>query len=116
MKTKILKQLRKKAKEEVYLTHYYSEDRKLSIILEKRDAPFGLTTYFYNKELDMFCTNTIVVYKSVEEALPDLARARRKYILEILHTEYRTLSKGQQKREEIERLKHQDYQKFLQQF
>ena len=64
----------------------------------------------------MFCINTIVNYKSIEEALPDLAKARRKYILEILHTKYRTLSKGQQKREEIERLKHQDYQKYLQQF
>jgi hypothetical protein len=64
----------------------------------------------------MFCTNTIVAYKSVKDALPDLASARRKYILEILHTEYRTYSKGRQKREEMERLKHQDYQKYLQQF
>ena len=39
-----------------------------------------------------------------------------KYILEILHTEYRTYSKGRQKREEMERLKQQDYQKYLQQF
>lgn len=116
MKTKLLKRLRKIAKEEVYLTHYYSENGKLSIILKRHDAPFGLTTYFYNREIDMFCTNTIVAYKSVEEALPDLARARRKYILEILHTEYRSCSKGKQKREEIERLKHQDYQKYLQQF
>lgn len=116
MKNKLLKQLRKKAKEEVYLTHYYSEDGKLSIILKKHDAPFGLTTYFYNKEIDMFCTNIIVNYKSVEEALPDLQKARRKYILEILHTEYRSCSRGKQKREEIERLKQQDYQKYLQQF
>lgn len=116
MKNKLLKQLRKKVKEEVYLTHYYSEDGKLSIILKKCDAPFGLTTYFYNREIDMFCTNTIVAYKSVEEALPDLQKARRKYILEILHTEYRSCSKGQQKRQEIERLKQQDYQKYLQQF
>lgn len=116
MKVKLLKKFRKQAKEEVYLTHYYSENGKISIILKKHDAPFGLTTYFYNREIDMFCTNTIVAYKSVEEALPDLARARRKYILEILHTEYRTYSKGQQKRQEIERLKHQDYQKYLQQF
>ena len=116
MKVKLIKKLRKKAKEEVYLTHYYSEDGKLSIILKKHDAPFGLTTYFYNKDIDMFCTNIIVNYNSVIEALPDLQKARHKYILEILHTEYRTLSKGQQKREEIERLKHQDYQKYLQQF
>ena len=116
MKVKLIKNLRKKAKEEVYFTHYYSENEKLSIILKKHDAPFGLTTYFYNKDIDMFCTNTIVNYKSIEDALPDLQKARRKYILEILHTEYRTLSKGQQKREEIEILKSQDYQKYLQQF
>jgi hypothetical protein len=116
MKIKLIKKLRKKAKEEVYLTHYYSENGKLSIILKKHDAPFGLTTYFYNKDIDMFCTNTIVDYKSVEEALPYLQKARREYILEILHTEYRTLSKGQQKRKEIERLKQEDYQKYLQQF
>lgn len=116
MKVKLIKKLRKKAKEEVYLTQYYSENGKLSIILKKHDAPFGLTTYFYNKDIDMFCTNAIVNYKSIEEALPDLQKARRKYILEILHTEYRTLTKGQQKREEIERLKKEDYQKYLQQF
>lgn len=116
MKVKLIKKLRKKAKEEVYLTQYYSENEKLSIILKKHDAPFGLTTYFYNGDIDMFCTNAIVNYKSVEEALPDLQKARRKYILEILHTEYRTLTKGQQKREEIERLKQEDYQKYLQQF
>ena len=116
MKVKLLKKFRKQAKEEVYLTHYYSEDGKLSIILKKHDAPFGLTTYFYNKDIDMFCTNTIVDYNSVEEALPYLQKARREYILEILHTEYRTLSKGQQKRKEIERLKQEDYQKYLQQF
>ena len=116
MKTKLLKRLRKEAKENVYLTHYYSVDRKISIILKKHDAPFGLTTYFYNKNIDMFCTNTIVNYNTAIEALPDLASARRKYILEILHSEYRTLSKGQQKRQEIERLKQENYQKYLQQF
>lgn len=116
MKVKLLKKLRKIAKEEVYLTHYYSESGKISIILKKHDAPFGLTTYFYNKEIDMFCTTTIVNYNSVIAALDDLAMARRKYILEILHTEYRSCSKGKQKREEIERLKQQDYQKYLQQF
>lgn len=116
MKNKLLKQLRKKAKEEVYLTHYYSENGKISIILKKHDAPFELTTYFYNKDIDMFCTNTIVNYNTAIEALPDLANARRKYILEILHTEYRTLSKGQQKRGETEKLKHQDYEKYLHMF
>ena len=66
MKVKLLKKFRKQAKEEVYLTHYYSEDGKISIILKKHDAPFGLTTYFYNREIDMFCTNPIVAYKSVK--------------------------------------------------
>lgn len=116
MKVKLLKKLRKKAKEEIYLTHYYSEDGKISIILKKHDAPFGLTTYFYNKEIDMFCTDTIVTYNSVIEALPDLARARRYYILNVLHSDYRPYSKGQEKRNEIERLKQEDYQKYLQQF
>ena len=50
MKVKLLKKFRKQAKEEVYLTHYYSEDGKISIILKKHDAPFGLTTYFYNRD------------------------------------------------------------------
>ena len=111
MKNKLLKQLRKKAKEEVYLTHYYSEDGKLSIILKRYDA-----RYFYNKDIDMFCTNIIVDYNSIEEALPYLQKSRRKYILDILHSEYRTMSKGRQKREEAERLRQQDYQKYLQQF
>lgn len=116
MKTKLLKQLRKKAKEEVYLTQYYSENKKLSIILKKHNTQFGLKTYFYNKDLDMFCTNAIVNYNSVEEALPDLARARRYYILNVLHSDYRTFSKGDQKRKETEILKQIDYQKYLRQF
>lgn len=116
MKSKLLKQLRKEAKEFVYLSHYYSENGMLSIIYEQVDEPFGLTTTFYNKEIDMFCTDTIISYKTIEEALPDLARARRRFILDILHTEYRTLSKGQEKRNEIERLKQQDYEKYLHKF
>lgn len=116
MKVKILKKLRKEAKENVYLSHYYLEDGMLSIIYKQNDAPFGLTTTFYNKEIDTFCMNTIVSYKTIEEALPDLQKARRRFILDVLHTEYRTLSKGQQKREEIKRLKQENYQKFLQQF
>ena len=117
MKNKLLKQLRKEAKEFVHLTNRYSENGMISIIYKQiDDAPFGLTTNFYNKELDMFCTDTIMSYKTIEEALPYLARARRCFILDVLHAEYRTLSKGQQKREEIERLKQQDYEKYLQQF
>ena len=116
MKTKLLKQLRKEAKEFVYLSHYYSEDGMLSIIYKQEDAPFGLTATFYNKEMDMFCTDKIISYKTIEEVLPDLARARRRFILDVLHTEYRTFSKGQQKREEIKRLKQQNYEKYLQQF
>lgn len=116
MKTKLLKQLRKEAKEEVYLSPSYLEDGKLCIINKIEDAPFGLTTTFYNNEMDIFCTDTIVDYNSVIEALPDLARARRCYILNVLHSYYRTYSKGQEKRNEMERLKRQDYQKYLQKF
>ena len=118
MKTKLLARLRKEAKEFVYLSHYYSEDGMLSIIYKQvdDDTPFGLTTIFYNKELDMFCTDTSISYKTIEEALPDLQKARRRFILDVLHSEYRTYSKGQQKREEIKRLKQQNYEKYLQQF
>ena len=116
MKTKPLTRLRKEAKEYVYLSHYYSENGMLSIIYKQIEAPFGLTATFYNKEIDMFCTDTIISYKTIEEALPDLARARRRFILDVLHTEYRTFSKGDQKREEIKRLKQQDYEKYLQKF
>lgn len=116
MKTKLLKKLRKEAKENIYLSPSYSEDGKLCIIHKIHDAPFGLVTTFYNHELDIFCNDIIFHYNSVIEALPDLASARRKYILEILHSEYRTLSKGQQKRQEIERLKQENYQKYLQLF
>lgn len=116
MKTKLLTRLRKEAKEFVYLSHYYSEDDMLSIIYKQVDAPFGLTATFYNKEIDMFCTDTIISYKTIKEALPDLQKARRRFILDVLHNEYRTYSKGQQKREEIKRLKQQDYEKYLQQF
>lgn len=111
MKNKLLKQLRKKVKEEVYLTHYYSEDGKLSIILKRYDA-----IYFYNKDIDMFCTNRIVNYNSIEEALPYLQKARRCFILNVLHSDYRTYSKGQEKRNEIKRLKREDYEKYLHKF
>lgn len=116
MKVKLLKKLRKEAKEKIYLSPSYSEDDKLCIIYKMPDASFGLTTTFYNNEMDIFCTDTIVNYNSVIEALPDLARARRYYILNVLHSDYRTYSKGQEKRNEMERLKQQDYQKYLKQF
>lgn len=116
MKVKLLKKLRKKAKEEIYLSPSYSEDGKLCIIHKIHDAPFGLVTTFYDHELDIFCDDTIFHYNSVIEALPDLARARRYYILNILHSDYRQYSKGQEKRNEIERLKQENYQKYLQQF
>ena len=116
MKTKILKKLRKEAKERIYLSQYYSGPGHITIVYKEITAPFGLTTYFYNREIDMFCTGTIISYKTIEEALPDLQKARRRFILDVLHTEYRTYSKGQQKREEIKRLKQQNYEKYLQQF
>ena len=118
MKTKLLKKLRKEAKEEVYLTQslYRSEPGKITIIHKVIDEPFGLTIVFYDPVLDMFRQGEVARYNTVEEALPDLAKARRYYILNILHTEYRTFSKGYQKRKETERLKREDYQKYLQQF
>ena len=118
MKTKILKKLRKEAKEEVYLTQslYRSEPGKITIIHKVIDTPFGLTTYFYDPDLDIFEQDVVVHYNTIGEALLDLKKARRNYILSILHTEHRTFSKGDQKRKEIERLKQQEYQKYLQQF
>ena len=110
MKIKILKKLRKEAKERIYLSQYYSGPGHITIVYKEITAPFGLTRSFYNPEFDIFEQNT------VEEALPDLARARHYYILNILHTEYRTFSKGDQKRKESERLKQENYQKYLQQF
>ena len=116
MKNKLLKQLRKKAKEEVYLTNYYSEPGQITIVYKVIDASFVLTSYFYNPELGIFEQDSVAHYNTVEDALPDLKRARYYYILNILHTEYRTFSKGDQKRKKAERLKQQDYQKYLQQF
>lgn len=116
MKVKLLKRLRKEAKEEIYLSPSYSEEGKLCIIHEIPDAPFGSTILFYDNEMDIFCTDTIFNYNSVIEALPDLARARRYYILNVLHSDYRSCSKGQEKRNEIEKLKRENYQKYLQQF
>ena len=118
MKTKLLTRLRKEAKEEVYLTQslYCSGPGKITIIHKIIDAPFGLTIAFYDPVIDMFGQDEVARYNTVEEALPDLAKARRYYILNVLHSEYRKFSKGKQKRQEIERLKQQDYQKYLQQF
>ena len=118
MKNKLLKQLRKEAKKNVYLSQslYCSGPDKIIIIYKTIDAPFGLTTYFYNPVLDMFEQDEVAYYNTVEEALPDLAKARRYYILNVLHSEHRTFSKGDQKRKEIEILKQQEYQKYLQQF
>lgn len=116
MKTKILKKLRKEAKERIYLSQYYSGPGHITIVYKEITAPFGLTRSFYNPEFDIFEQNTSVHYTTVEEALPDLARARRYYILNILHTEHRTFSKGDQKKKEAEILEQQNYQKYLQQF
>lgn len=116
MKTKLLKKLRKEAKEYIYLSQYYSGPGQITIVHKVDNASFGLTRSFYNPCLDIFEQNVSAHYNTVEEALPDLKRARYYYILNILHSEYRKLSRGEQKRREIERLKQQDYQKYLQQF
>lgn len=117
MKTKLLTRLRKEAKEYVYLSPSYTEDGKICIIHEIHDDDsLVLTISFYNPELDIFEQDEVAHYNTVLEALPDLKRARYYYILNILHTEYRTYSKGQQKMEEIKRLKQQNYKKYLQQF
>lgn len=121
MKNKLLKQLRKEAKEDVYLSQalYNSGPGQITIVHNTIDIDvpsYGLTTYFYNPECDIFEQDPVVNYNTVEEALPDLQKARRRYILDVLHCDYRTFSKGDQKRKEIERLKQQEYQKYLQQF
>lgn len=121
MKTKLLKRLRAEAKEDVYLSQsqYRSGLGPITIIYNTIDAEvpaFGLTTYFYNPNLDIFEQDMVKQYDKVEDALPDLQKARRRYILDVLHCDYRTFSKGDQKRKEIERIKHQEYQKYLQQF
>lgn len=121
MKVKLIKRLRAEAKEEVYLsqTSYHSGPGQITIIYNTIDIDvpsYGLTTYFYNPERDIFEQDPVVNYNTVEEALPDLQKARRRYILDVLHCDYRTFSKGDQKRKESERIKHQEYQKYLQQF
>ena len=101
MKSKLLKQLRKEAKENVYLSQsqYYSESSEsgqITIIYKTIDVDvpsFGLTIHFYNPNLDIFEQDIVVHYNTVEEALPDLQKARRNYILNVLHREYRKFSK-----------------------
>jgi hypothetical protein len=121
MKTKLLKRLRVDAKEDVYLSQpqYRSGSGPITIIYNTIDAEvpaFGLTTYFYNPNLDIFEQDMVVHYNTVEEALPDLRKARCRYILDTLHCDYRTYSKGEQKKIEKEIIKQQEYQKYLQQF
>ena len=118
MKTKLLTRLRKEAKEDVYLSQsqYYSGSGLITIIYKTIDDSFGLTTTFYNPDLDIFEQDIVTHYNTVEEALPDLQKARRNYILNVLHSDYRTFSKGDQKRKETEIFKQQEYQKYLQQF
>lgn len=111
MKTKLLKKLRKQAKEKVYLSNSYTENNTL-VIVNKHNY----YETFYNMKLDFFAAYTIFHYPSIEEALPCLQMARRRYILDILHDKYRRVSKGQEKREEMERLKRENYKKYLRQF
>lgn len=124
MKSKLLKQLRKEAKENVYLKKYYYEDGKdiLTIICVKEGInEDNIIKYFYNSELDVFETvGTVkygaVNYGSVEEALPYLKKARYRYIMDEFRINYQTYSKGEQKKIEKDRIKRQEYQKYLQQF
>jgi hypothetical protein len=119
MKSKLLKQLREEAKENVYLKNYYCEDGKdiLTIICVKEGInEDDIIKYFYNSELDVFETVDTVNYGSVEEALPYLKKARYRYIMDEFRMNYQTYSKGEQKKIEKERIKQQEYQKYLQQF
>lgn len=111
MKVKLLKKLRKEAKENVYLSNSYTDNNML-VIVNKHDY----YETFYNMQFDFFSAYTIFHYPSVEEALPYLQMARRRYILNILHSKYRRVSKGQEKREEMERLKRENYKEYLRQF
>lgn len=126
MKSKLLKQLRKEAKENVYLKNYYCnycEDGNdiITIICVKEGInEDDIKKYFYNNELDVFEEVEAVIdainYGSVEEALPYLKKARYRYIMDEFRMNYQTYSKGEQKKIEKERIKRQEYQKYLQQF
>lgn len=121
MKNKLLKQLRKEAKENVYLKNYYCEceygkDIITIICVKEGINEDDIIKYFYNSELDMFETENTVNYDSVEEALPYLKKARCRYIMDEFRMNYQTYSKGEQKKIEKERIKRQEYQKYLQQF
>lgn len=119
MKSKLLKQLREEAKENVYLKNYYNEDGKdiLTIICVKEGInEDDIIKYFYNSELDVFETVDTVNYCCVEEALPYLEKARYRYIMDEFRINYQTYSKGEQKKIKKERIKRQEYQKYLQQF
>jgi hypothetical protein len=107
----------------VYLKNYYFEDGNdiITIICVKEDIEDNIIKYFYNSELDVFETvGTVkygaVNYGSVEEALPYLKKARYRYIMGEFRINYQTYSKGEQKKIEKERIKQQEYQKYLQQF
>ena len=116
MKNKLLKQLRKEAKKNVYLISY-SGDSDFHIIWDRSTEPHGLLRYYYTKSMGgIFETMPTIDYKSIEEALPYLHKARNHYIIEIFRLKYRTYSKGEQKKRNLESLKLQEFQKYLQQF
>ena len=114
MKVKLLKKLRKEAKKNVYLSNSYTADSDRLVIVKIHDSDSN--EKFYNMEFDYFSVSSIFCYNSIEEALPYLQMARRRYILDILRSKYRRLSKGQEKREKMEILKQENYQKYLRQF
>lgn len=109
MKNKLLKQLRKEAKENVYLISY-SENSDFHIIWDKD------LRYYYKESMDIFDPLMPIGYKSIEEALPYLQKARNHYIIEIFRCEYQTYSKREQKQRNLESLKLQEFQKYLRQF
>ena len=115
MKNKLLRQLRKEAKENVYLISY-SENSDFHIIWDRNDKPLGFLRYYYKKSIDAFDTRISIGYESIEEALPYLQKARNCYIIEMFRLRYQTYSKGEQKKRNLESLKLQEFQKYLRKF
>jgi hypothetical protein len=107
MKTKLLKQLRDDAKQCVYLTNRYSSNNNITIVYEDEYDK----TYYFNPFSNWFFAffSEKDTFKTVEEALPFLEKARRTFIEKVFREDYQKESKGAQKR----RL---EQEKFLSQF
>lgn len=114
MKAKLLKKLRERAKKEVYLTHYYSGNNKISIVYQHKDGEiryYDISSKYFTTYFDKYST-----FLTVEEALPHLQEARRIFIRNIFKIEYRSESKGEQKKRQANEQKNKEYQKYLQQY